>query len=43
MTIHRFYNSGDPKGRVNILRLNGYNTGVQRAFNSIEIDKVVIN
>jgi hypothetical protein len=40
-TIHRFYNSGDPKGRVNILRLDGYNTGVQRAFNSIEIDKVV--
>lgn len=40
-TSYKFYNSGDPLGRENIVELKNYNTGVQRAFNLYKIDKTV--
>lgn len=40
---YRFYNAGDDAGRTNIIRLAQYNTGVQRAFNSIKIDTTLAN
>ena len=39
-TPHKFYNEGDPLGRVNINRLAQFNTGVQRAFNFYKIDNI---
>ncbi len=38
-TKHEFFNAGDAKGLNNIIRMAGYNTGVQRAFNFYSIDK----
>lgn len=38
---YKFYNSGDPLGRVNIIGTRNYNTGVQRSFNLCKIDQTV--
>ncbi len=35
--IHRFYGEGDVFGRQNIININNYNNGLQRAFNTVKV------
>lgn len=41
-TTHNIYGNGNVEGRDNILKITSYNSGVQRAFNSISVSGITV-